>query len=112
MGLFKNAYMTDYGQLLWILALNNIHYPLGLRSFLESTKVATLHGIMGIKQEDMEGSGKFGYVVNDGLLQNAFGNILIVVIGLALLGLVFAVWKVLEWYVEYGRVGGKVSPNE
>lgn len=33
-GLVKNPYMTDFGQLLWILALNNVHYPLNLRTFL------------------------------------------------------------------------------
>ena len=111
MGLFKNPYMTDFAQLLWILALNNIHYPKNLRTFLESTKIATLHGVMGVEQNNMEGSGKFGYVVNAGLLQNAFGNVVIVFVGFLLVGIVYGVMKFLEWYVEYRKLSGKVSPQ-
>lgn len=99
MGLFKNPYMTDFGQLLWILALNNIHYPLNLRTFLESTKTASLHGFMGISQPNMTGSGKFGYVTNAGLLQNSFGNIIIVFLGVIMVAIGFGVLKFLEWRV-------------
>ena len=63
-GLVKNPYITDFGQLLWILALNNVHYPFNLRTFLESSKVANLHKFMSISQPNMYGNGKFAYVVN------------------------------------------------
>lgn len=33
-GLVKNPYMTDFAQLVFVLALNNVHYPLNLRTFL------------------------------------------------------------------------------
>ena len=55
---------------------------------------------MGIKQSNMEGSGKFGYLINAGLLQNAFGNIIIVFIGFILVAIGYGVLKFLEWYVE------------
>jgi len=94
-GLFKNPYMTDFAQILWILALNNIHYPFNLRTFLESTKISTLNGFLGIQQPNMDGSGKFSYLVNDGLLQNAFGNIIIVFIGFIIGAITFGIWKFL-----------------
>ncbi len=94
-GLVKNPLMTDFGQLLWVLALNNIHYPFNLRTFLEGSKVAHLHGFIAIEQTNMEGSGKFAYVVNEGLLQNAFGNIIICVIGLSIAAFGLLVFKIL-----------------
>jgi hypothetical protein len=33
-GLIKTPYMTDYAQVLFIVGLSNIHYPLHLRSYL------------------------------------------------------------------------------
>ena len=87
--------MTDFGQVLFILALNNLHYPLHIRSFLESTKLAFLHGFISIQQQNMEGKGKFAYIVNTGLLHNALGNILLILIGLSLAGLGLIILKAL-----------------
>ena len=52
---------------------------------------------MGIEQPNMAGSGKFGYVTNAGLLQNAFGNIIIVFLGFVIVAIGFGVLKFLEW---------------
>jgi hypothetical protein len=60
----------------------------------------------------MEGNGKFAYVTNGGLLQNAFGNIIIVFVGFLIAAIGFGVLKFMEWYVEYSKICGKVSPNE
>lgn len=43
----------------------------------------------------MEGSGKFGYVVSDGLVENAFGNVIIIVVGTAIGAIGLVVYKCL-----------------
>ncbi len=91
--------MTDYAQLLWILALNNVHYPLNLRTFLEGTKVAVLHKFISAEQPNMSGSGKFGYIVNDGLIENSLSNIVIIVIGLSIAGIGLLLLMFLQWYL-------------
>ena len=63
-GVVKTPYMTDFAQILFVLALNNIHYPLHLRSFLESTKLTFLNKFVAIIQDNMNGKGKFGYIVD------------------------------------------------
>lgn len=94
-GLPKTPYMIDYAQVLFIIGLNNIHYPLHLRSMLEDAGLSFLNGFAGIEQDKMNGKGKLAYVVNNGLLSNAFGNIVIIIIGLGLTGLGYVLMKFL-----------------
>jgi hypothetical protein len=45
-GLVKNPYFTDFAQIVFVVALTNIHYPIHLRSFLEDGSLAFLHGFI------------------------------------------------------------------
>jgi len=47
-GLYKNPYMTDFAQVLFLMALVNYHYPFHLASFLESTGIAHFHNIISV----------------------------------------------------------------
>ena len=47
-GLVKNPYITDFGQLIFLLALLNVHYPCHFASFLESTKLAHLKNLLSL----------------------------------------------------------------
>ena len=48
LGLFKNPLMTDFAQNLFLIGLLDIHYPKNLASFLESTSIAHIHGLMSL----------------------------------------------------------------
>jgi hypothetical protein len=52
-GLVKSPYMTDFGQMFFIIYLNNVHYPFNLRSFLSGSKFAVLNQIISIPQQNM-----------------------------------------------------------
>lgn len=95
-GLIKTPYMTDYAQVLFIVGLSNIHYPLHLRSYLENTGLAWLNRFVEAKKNNVEGKGKFKYVVDNGLLSNSMGNILIVIIGLVISIIGFVIMKILK----------------
>jgi hypothetical protein len=48
LGLGKNPYMLDFAQTLFLVGLVDSHYPRNLASFLESARIAHLHGFISI----------------------------------------------------------------
>lgn len=55
-------------------------------------------------QPDSYSTGKFGYVTNMGLLSNCFFNILIIIGGLFLFGVIFLLYKYLQKSLNYNKV--------
>jgi hypothetical protein len=49
-GMVKNPYMTDFAQLVYLMALVNLHYPKNLASALESGAYAHLHKFIAFIQ--------------------------------------------------------------
>ena len=54
-GIAKNPYMVDFAQTLFLVGLVNYHFPYNLASFLESTSIAHLHGLVSVEQPDSLG---------------------------------------------------------
>lgn len=104
MGLVKNPYATDFAQLVYLLALVNLHYPANLASLLEDSRVAHLHGILHIEQKSAVGPAKFKYVADMGLLSNCVFNFAVIGIGLFLALILFAVYQILKKVVSYNKV--------
>lgn len=110
-GLVKNPLMTDFAQLIYLLAFLNIHYPVNLSSMLESSRLAHLHGLVSLPQEYANGEAKFSYVSNLGLLSNCFINMMILLVGLAIFCILFIAYQVLKKFVNYNRVDQDPNDN-
>ena len=47
--------MLDFAQTLFLVGLVNYHFPSNLASFLESTSIAHLHGLVKVEQPNSLG---------------------------------------------------------
>ena len=103
-GLAKNPFMLDFAQTLFLVGLVNYHYPFNLASFLESTSIAHLHGLVSISQPNSLGEGKFMYLTGVGFLSNTLTNLLIIAIGLSIFLIIWVVYAILRKRMNYSKV--------
>lgn len=103
-GMVKNPYMTDFAQLIYLLALVNLHYPNNLYTALQSSNLAHLHGIVQVEQMHAVGRAKFSYLTDMGLLSNCTANLLVIAIGLVLFLILFVVYQIVRRAVSYNKV--------
>ena len=101
--------MLDFAQTLFLVGLVNYHYPSNLASFLESTSIAHLHGLVSIPQPDSLGEGKFMYLTGVGFLSNTLTNLLIIGICLAIFFLIWVVYAILHKRMNYSKVQEEAS---
>lgn len=96
--------MVDFAQTLFLVGLVNFHYPRHLASFLESTAIAHLHGLVAIDQPDSLGEGKFMYLTGVGFLSNTLTNLVVVAVVLGVSLLVYLVFAVVRKRLNYSKV--------
>lgn len=102
-GLFKNPFMTDFAQVLFLLGLLDSHYPSHLASFLEGSSLAHLHGLIPFSQGGT-GNGKFMYLTGTGFLSNTLTNWVIIAVILGLAGILWAALWIARKRLSYSRV--------
>jgi hypothetical protein len=96
--------MTDFAQLVYLMAFFNLHYPNNLASVLESGAMAHLHGFIKIVQYNAVGKGKFSYITDMGLLSNSAINLIVIAAGLIVFLILFLIYNILKKIVSYNKV--------
>ncbi len=103
-GLFKNPFLTDFAQILFLIGLLNTHYPYNLASFLESCSIAHFHGIIPLDQQDSLGRGKFMYLTGVGFLSNTITNWAIIGVFLGFSAILLLILWIGKKKLHYSRV--------
>ena len=96
--------MLDFAQTLFLIALVNYHYPSHLASFLESTSIAHLHGLISVDQPNSLGEGKFMYLTGTGFLANTLTNLILIASVLGISLIVFGIFKLVKSRMGYSKV--------
>lgn len=103
-GLFKNPYMLDFAQTLFLVGLVNSHFPSNFASFLESMSISHLHGLVKVSQPNQLGTGKFLYLTGTGFLSNTMTNLVLIAVLLFLSLILLAVYLIWKRRMSYSRV--------